>query len=200
MISLRASDAVGSPPYHDNPVRAAVRSGEDTRLKGRGSASNYSSGWTVSVKLGKVLRLSSRLILSQKVCAGRSRTNAPTPGYNIQPLFRILPQHTVALRCAKIAGTSSKRVFTRESRFSGGASTVKGGEIFGHVVARVNENACDRCRLEPLAGVSVEGAMRRGTAARADRGGLPALLRAVAHSVHLQNMNAVSEAVQQGSG
>ena len=42
-----------------------------------------------------------RLILSQKVCAGRSRTNAPTPGYNIQPLFRILPQHTVALRCAK---------------------------------------------------------------------------------------------------
>ena len=113
-------------------------------MKGRGSASNYSSGWTVSVKLGKVLRLS--------------------------------------------------------SRFSGGASTVKGGEIFGHVVARVNENACDRCRLEPLAGVSVEGAMRRGTAARADRGGLPALLRAVAHSVHLQNMNAVSEAVQQGSG
>ena len=42
-----------------------------------------------------------RLILSQKVCAGRSRTNVPTPGYNIQSLFRILPQHTVALRCAK---------------------------------------------------------------------------------------------------
>ena len=41
------------------------------------------------------------LILSQKVCAGRIRTNIPTPGYNIQPLFRILPQHTVALRCAK---------------------------------------------------------------------------------------------------
>ena len=41
------------------------------------------------------------LILSQKVCAGRSRTNVPTPGYNIQSLFRILPQHTVALRCAK---------------------------------------------------------------------------------------------------
>ena len=41
------------------------------------------------------------LILSQKVCAGRIRTNAPTPGYNIQSLFRILPQHTVALRCAK---------------------------------------------------------------------------------------------------
>ena len=40
-------------------------------------------------------------ILSQKVCAGRSRTNVPTPGYNIQSLFRILPQHTVALRCAK---------------------------------------------------------------------------------------------------
>ena len=43
----------------------------------------------------------SKLILSQKVCAGRNRTNVPTPGYNIQPLFRILPQHTVALRCAK---------------------------------------------------------------------------------------------------
>ena len=41
------------------------------------------------------------LILSQKVCAGRIRTNVPTPGYNIQSLFRILPQHTVALRCAK---------------------------------------------------------------------------------------------------
>ena len=41
------------------------------------------------------------LILSQKVCAGRIRTNVPTPEYNIQPLFRILPQHTVALRCAK---------------------------------------------------------------------------------------------------
>ena len=41
------------------------------------------------------------LILSQKVCAGRSRTNVPTPGYNIQSLVRILPQHTVALRCAK---------------------------------------------------------------------------------------------------
>ena len=25
----------------------------------------------------------------------------PLPGYNIQSLFRILPQHTVALRCAK---------------------------------------------------------------------------------------------------
>ena len=36
-----------------------------------------------------------------KVCAGRIRTNVPTPGYNIQSLFRILPQHTVALRCAK---------------------------------------------------------------------------------------------------
>ena len=42
-----------------------------------------------------------RLILSQKVCAGRIRTNVPTPGYNIQSLFRILPQHTVALKCAK---------------------------------------------------------------------------------------------------
>ena len=42
-----------------------------------------------------------RLILSQKVCAGRIRTKVPTPGYNIQSLFRILPQHTVALRCAK---------------------------------------------------------------------------------------------------
>ena len=41
------------------------------------------------------------MILSLKVCAGRIRTNVPTPGYNIQPLFRILPQHTVALRCAK---------------------------------------------------------------------------------------------------
>ena len=41
------------------------------------------------------------LILSQKVCAGRIRTNVPTPGYNIQSLFRILPQHTVALRCAE---------------------------------------------------------------------------------------------------
>ena len=41
------------------------------------------------------------LILSQKVCAGRIRTNVPTPGYNIQSLFRILPQHTVALRCTK---------------------------------------------------------------------------------------------------
>ena len=41
------------------------------------------------------------MILSQKVCAGRSRTNLPTPGYNIQSLFRILPQHTVALRGAK---------------------------------------------------------------------------------------------------
>ena len=36
-----------------------------------------------------------------KVCVGRIRTNVPTPGYNIQSLFRILPQHTVALRCAK---------------------------------------------------------------------------------------------------
>ena len=43
----------------------------------------------------------SMLILSPKVCAGRIRTNVPTPGYNIQSLFRILPQHTVALRCAK---------------------------------------------------------------------------------------------------
>ena len=43
----------------------------------------------------------STLILSQKVCAGRIRTNVPTPGYNIQPLFRTLPQHTVGLRCAK---------------------------------------------------------------------------------------------------
>ena len=42
-----------------------------------------------------------KLILSQKVCAGRIRTNVPTPGYNIQSLFRILPQHTVALKCAK---------------------------------------------------------------------------------------------------
>ena len=42
-----------------------------------------------------------RLILSQKVCAGRIRTNVPTPGYNIQSLFRMLPQHTVAIRCAK---------------------------------------------------------------------------------------------------
>ena len=41
------------------------------------------------------------MILSQKVCAGRIRTNVPTPGCNIQSLFRILPQHTVALRCAK---------------------------------------------------------------------------------------------------
>ena len=41
------------------------------------------------------------LILSLKVCAGRIRTHVPTPGYNIQSLFRILPQHTVALRCAK---------------------------------------------------------------------------------------------------
>ena len=51
------------------------------------------------------------LILSQKVCAGRSRTNVPTPGYNIQPLFRILPQHTVALRCAKSLELPSKRGF-----------------------------------------------------------------------------------------
>ena len=42
-----------------------------------------------------------RLILSQKVCAGRIRTNVPTPGYDIQSLFRVLPQHTVALTCAK---------------------------------------------------------------------------------------------------
>ena len=42
-----------------------------------------------------------RLILSQKVCAGRIRTTVPLPGYNIQSLFRVLPQHTVALRCAK---------------------------------------------------------------------------------------------------
>ena len=48
-----------------------------------------------------LLRGNQTLILSQKVCAGRIRTNAPTPEYNIQPLFRILPQHTVALRCAK---------------------------------------------------------------------------------------------------
>ena len=41
------------------------------------------------------------LILSQKVCASRIRTNVPTPGYNIQSLFRILAQHTVALRCAE---------------------------------------------------------------------------------------------------
>ena len=41
------------------------------------------------------------MILSQKVCVGRIRTNVPTPGCNIQSLFRILPQHTVALRCAK---------------------------------------------------------------------------------------------------
>ena len=47
------------------------------------------------------LRFRSKMILSQKVCAGRIRTNVPTPGYNIQSLFRILPQHTVALRCAK---------------------------------------------------------------------------------------------------
>ena len=49
----------------------------------------------------RAIRETSTLILSQKVCAGRIRTNVPTPGYNIQPLFRILPQHTVALRCAK---------------------------------------------------------------------------------------------------
>ena len=36
-----------------------------------------------------------------EVCVGRIRTNVPTPGYNIQSLFRTLPQHTVALRCAK---------------------------------------------------------------------------------------------------
>ena len=41
------------------------------------------------------------LILSYKVCAGRTRTNVPTPGCNIQSLFRMLPQHTVALRCTK---------------------------------------------------------------------------------------------------
>ncbi len=41
------------------------------------------------------------MILSQKVCVGRIRTNVPTSGYNIQSLFRILPQHTVSLRCAK---------------------------------------------------------------------------------------------------
>ena len=33
--------------------------------------------------------------------AGRIRTNVPTAGYNIQSLFHILPQHTVALKCAK---------------------------------------------------------------------------------------------------
>ena len=37
----------------------------------------------------------------KKVCAGRIRTTVPTPGYNIQSLFRILAQHTVALKCAK---------------------------------------------------------------------------------------------------
>ena len=55
-------------------------------------------------RLGHVLEWryeTQTMILSQKVCAGRIRTNAPTPGYNIQSLFRILPQHTVALRCAK---------------------------------------------------------------------------------------------------
>ena len=36
-----------------------------------------------------------------KVCAGRIRTTVPLPGYNIQSLFRVLPQHTVALTCAK---------------------------------------------------------------------------------------------------
>ena len=51
--------------------------------------------------LGLNLDFTQALILSQKVCAGRIRTNVPTPGYNIQSLFRILPQHTVALRCAK---------------------------------------------------------------------------------------------------
>ena len=43
-------------------------------------------------------------ILALKVCAGRIRTNVPALGYNIQSLFRILPQHTVALRCAKSLG------------------------------------------------------------------------------------------------
>ena len=58
-------------------------------------------GLGVTLQLCGLMFGLSRLILSQKVCAGRSRTNVPTPGYNIQSLFRILPQHTVALRCAK---------------------------------------------------------------------------------------------------
>ena len=39
--------------------------------------------------------------LVKSLCRLNYRTNVPTPGYNIQSLFRTLPQHTVARRCAK---------------------------------------------------------------------------------------------------
>ena len=65
------------------------------------------------------------MILSQKVCAGRSRTNVPTSGYNIQSLFRILPQHTVALRCAK------SLELPQNGFLRGNQSSIKGQRSFG---------------------------------------------------------------------
>ena len=74
------------------------------------------------------------LILSQKVCAGRIRTNVPTPGYNIQSLFRILPQHTVALRCAKSLELPQNG-FLRGNQVLGYGDLVTFGCIFKEVEA-----------------------------------------------------------------
>ena len=68
------------------------------------------------------------LILSQKVCAGRNRTNVPTPGYNIQSLFRTLPQHTVALRCAK------SLELPQNGFLRGNQALTQGGETFAALV------------------------------------------------------------------
>ena len=49
-------------------------------------------------------------------------------------------------------------------------------------------------------GVNAAGSRRQRIGGRAERGGLPALPEAVALHVHLQDVNAVSDPVRQGSG
>ena len=85
------------------------------------------------------------LILSQKVCAGRIRTNAPTPGYNIQSLFRILPQHTVALRCAK-------SLELPQNGFLRGNQLMP--SLFGAMRLRVDRDSVDLSRLSSPSGLA----------------------------------------------
>ena len=88
----------------DGPISRKTRGGEILLSKYREADDEETASRELTVAIDDLVDegyLYPYLILSQKVCAGRIRTNVPTPGYNIQSLFRILPQHTVARKCAK---------------------------------------------------------------------------------------------------
>ena len=59
---------------------------------------------------------------------------------------------------------------------------------------------CGGRQEDPLAGVNAAGLCVSRVAGSAHGSGLPTLLEAVALPVHLQDVNAVSETVQQGAG